>query len=86
MTRSFAVISLNVFGMDVASLTSMAAPSAEMLTIVHRVPPQETRWDMDEPDRYRTAQAPLPVRRQGYADRIFGRPRPRDLERLVGIG
>ena len=36
-TRSFAVISLNVLGMDVASLTSMAAPSGERLTTVQRV-------------------------------------------------
>lgn len=36
-TRSFAVISLNVLGMDVTSLTSMAAPSGEMLMIVQRV-------------------------------------------------
>jgi hypothetical protein len=36
-TRSFAVISLNVLGMDVTSVTSMAAPSGEILTIVHGV-------------------------------------------------
>jgi hypothetical protein len=36
-TRSFAVISLNVLGMDVGSVTSMGTPSGEMLTIMHRV-------------------------------------------------
>ena len=42
-TRSFAVINLNVLGTDVASVTSMAAPSGEMFTIVHRV--LNPMWD-----------------------------------------